>query len=261
MGQTPFYESDADVGNRLSLFYDESNRVPPHFHSSMELVFVCTGEYRVIIDGEEKLLHPGEIAVADGFDVHCYFRDVPAGVYVAVISAQLLNDFRRGRETTLEKFLPKCEGTREIFSYVKCACEGGVCRNELMAQGFVTYLLGLLTHFYSCTRKRGGESARGVRFLSYIDEHYAERLDLHTLAEVFGYTPPYFSTLFKQYTGMGLREYVNRVRIRKSLLLRDGKRTVSGIASLCGFDSLNTYYRALKRYGDERISEDLTQDS
>lgn len=248
MSFLPVYESLADKVRHIYLTYDENNRITPHFHNSMEIVFVNRGDFHVIISGEEKTLHEGEIAVSDSYDVHNYIQIGDAAVYIAVIAQQFLRDFREANDKTFERFLPACDGTKEIFEFVKSAYENGVQRNEMLSQGFVTYLIGLLTYYYPCTRARCDNHDRGVQILSYIDEHFTENLTLPSVAAHFGYTPNYFSSIFGKYTGMGFRNYVNMLRIYKSLSMNDGTRKISEIASLVGFDSMNSYYRALKKY-------------
>ena len=56
--------------------------------------------------------------------------------------------------------------------------------------------------------------------------------------------------MFNRVTGMHLKEYVNRLRIQLALprlALADRNETVLKIASDCGFNSLNTFYRTLRR--------------
>lgn len=245
----PVYEAEADKYNHIYIGYCEDNLTPPHFHNSMEIVFVCKGPFHVLISGESATLNSGEIAVSDSYDIHSYIENDNTAIYIVVISQQYLDDYHKLHNKTLPKFLPVSDGTKEIFEFIKCAYEGGVRRNKMLSQGCVTYLMGLLTQYYSCTRNRCLNSNIGVQILTYIDEHYAEDLNLKVLAEKFHYNESYFSTIFKKYTSMGLRDYINMLRISKARQLNDGTHKVLDIALRCGFDSLNTYYRALKKYG------------
>ena len=105
MSFLPVYESLADKVRHIYLTYDENNRITPHFHNSMEIVFVNRGDFHVIISGEEKTLHEGEIAVSDSYDVHNYIQIGDAAVYIAVIAQQFLRDFREANDKTFERFL------------------------------------------------------------------------------------------------------------------------------------------------------------
>ena len=48
---------------------------------------------------------------------------------------------------------------------------------------------------------------------------------------------------------MSLHDYINSVRISKSQTINNGALKITEVAAQCGFESLNTYYRALKKFG------------
>ena len=51
----------------------------------------------------------------------------------------------------------------------------------------------------------------------YIEEHYTEEITLNSLAEMYHYSPNYFSSIFKAYTGETLISFVNRLRMEKAV--------------------------------------------
>ncbi|MDE5896915.1 MAG: AraC family transcriptional regulator, partial [Clostridia bacterium] len=75
----------------------------------------------------------------------------------------------------------------------------------------------------------------------YIDEHYAESLTLAEAAGKFGYAPNYFSSLFKRYFRIGFAQYVNSVRVRKSIPLLKTQKA-SSVCYDCGFRSPQQYF-------------------
>ena len=52
------------------------------------------------------------------------------------------------------------------------------------------------------------------RLLTYVEEHYAEKLTLENLADFAQYNRTYVSTLFKQVVGVNFHEYLSRVRFQ-----------------------------------------------
>ena len=91
--------------------------------------------------------------------------------------------------------------------------------------------------------------------MRYVSENFKKPLSLEGLAREFGYTENYFSSLFNRYAGMNLREYLNRRRLSEVL----SRQKISPEIPLyrlvleAGFESQNTFYRALKRYGREKL--------
>ena len=81
----------------------------------------------------------------------------------------------------------------------------------------------------------------------YIDEAYDKPLTLSTLAARFGYSPNYFSWLFKQHFKTSFPQYLNRIRVRKSLPLLRTKK-VYAVCYECGFNSPQQYYLHFKKF-------------
>ncbi len=77
--------------------------------------------------------------------------------------------------------------------------------------------------------------------LSYIEEHYDEKLSLEDLADYTGYNRTYVSTLFKQMVGINFHEYLMRVRFQRALDdLTNTKMSLTDIALKNGFSDLKT---------------------
>jgi two-component system, response regulator YesN len=83
----------------------------------------------------------------------------------------------------------------------------------------------------------------------YLREHATDpQLGLHVLAEAFSLSPGYVSRFFKAHAGIGMAEYLERLRIeRASAMLTEGTQTVACIARGVGYTNPNTFYKAFKR--------------
>ena len=65
--------------------------------------------------------------------------------------------------------------------------------------------------------------------------------------EYFGFHKNYISAMIKEYTGMPLHRYLNRVRISHALdMLNDGDIPIGEIARLCGFCDIYYFSRYFK---------------
>jgi len=85
--------------------------------------------------------------------------------------------------------------------------------------------------------------------IQYIQNNFSDSsLSVEALAEVAGYTPNYFSKLFKEMTGINSGEYIRKIRIGKAkelLLNQDYK--VSEVAEICGYINSSHFYSAFKK--------------
>ena len=84
--------------------------------------------------------------------------------------------------------------------------------------------------------------------VSYIDNHYMERLQLNSMAKLAAMSPTYFSYMFKVLKGLTFVQYVNGLRIKRALdLLRLTDKSVYEIAFESGFNNISHFNRIFKR--------------
>ena len=83
----------------------------------------------------------------------------------------------------------------------------------------------------------------------YIEDHYMdENLGLTEVSAAFGITPSYATRVFKQYTGRGIYETIQHVRLAAAKSLMRTDKTMKEIARLVGYTSFLSMNRAFKKY-------------
>ncbi len=250
-----YYEQKADEKNYFALIkYEQENELnySAHFHDAIEMVFVLEGEASLCIDGDVVNLKKGDIGVASSYRVHYGKYAKGSRLFVLVMNsvfAQAFIDEHKG-------FFPaKLEYNSEAFDKI-CALfaineQLNVKSNANLTQGFCSMLLGVLLQYYKPTDAKNYSKGSFAKILNYIEQNYNAPLSLTSVAKEFGYAPNYFSSLFHSVTNKNFCEHINSVRYKKALLLlqKEGKlRTVESVAFECGFESMNTFYRAKKKF-------------
>lgn len=93
--------------------------------------------------------------------------------------------------------------------------------------------------------------------VSYIDTNYGNCcLSLTSVADQFGISEPYLSSIFKQTQGINFSTYVEVIRIDKAKdFLKTTALPVGDIAELVGYGSVNSFCRAFKRVTGLSASE------
>ena len=82
----------------------------------------------------------------------------------------------------------------------------------------------------------------------YIEENYAEKITLKSIAGLFYLNASYLSSLFKQKTGVNLNKYIETVRIERAKnLLTSLDATVIEIASMTGYADPNYFNKTFKK--------------
>ena len=85
------------------------------------------------------------------------------------------------------------------------------------------------------------------RAVSYIITNPSSDLSLKSISEKSGLSPAYFSTLFRQSTGITYKKYVTSIRIDYAKrLLEDGKMSVLEVGLECGFNTPSQFIRAFR---------------
>ena len=97
------------------------------------------------------------------------------------------------------------------------------------------------------TRNRQEERLKAV--LTYIQEHYSEKIFIRDLAEQININEQYFCRFFKKSIGSSPMAYVNDYRVKQSIrLLENTDRSVMDICLDCGFHNLGNYLREFRKY-------------
>jgi AraC-like DNA-binding protein len=83
----------------------------------------------------------------------------------------------------------------------------------------------------------------------YIWDNYTHKISLREIARVSGFSPPYFSSIFKEEMGENLSSYINRLRVEKAgRLLIETNLSLSEIAGSCGFEDLSWFSKSFKTF-------------
>lgn len=91
------------------------------------------------------------------------------------------------------------------------------------------------------------ENNKIKQIIDFIDKNYSSEISLKEVADIIGINPQYLSRFFKVQVGIGFLNYVNKVRVEKSLKqLTDGNESILEIAIDNGFNDNKNYTRAFK---------------
>ena len=119
--------------------------------------------------------------------------------------------------------------------------------NLLRQKLIVLYLLSYINEFADHSVSVAIPSYM-MQALSYIEEHYHEKLRAEDIAQKLHIGRTTLITNFKKYTGFTLNHYIVQCRLKKVvILLRQGK-TESEIAEQCGFGDISCLIRSFKKH-------------
>ena len=85
--------------------------------------------------------------------------------------------------------------------------------------------------------------------LRYINDHYAESINIANIAEALNYSTSYIRYIFSKKSTKTIGKYINSVRLNHAAnLLKFTERTITEIAFESGFHNSNYFSTAFKKY-------------
>ena len=84
--------------------------------------------------------------------------------------------------------------------------------------------------------------------ITYMRNHYSEKIYISDLADLANMNEQYYCRFFKKAIGKTPIEYLNELRIQRSMrLLKSSQKSVLEISLECGFNNLGNYMRTFKK--------------
>ena len=252
---------------------------PEHTHDYVEMVYMCAGETRHIVNGTELVLREGELLM---LGQHARQSIAPAGVGDVAVNFIVRPAFFSGtlpflgeEETPLRRFVVSCLTGENEAGYLLFHVS-----DILPIQNLIENLLYTLTE--QIPNRRGIlQSTMGLLFaqllnhtdalcfetqeqnallsvLRYIEEHYADG-SLTEIAAHLHYELPSLSRLIRRGTGKNYTELLQEKRLSQAAwLLRNTERKVDEISLSVGYENISYFHRLFaarfgqspKRYRD-----------
>lgn len=244
---------------------------PEHTHDYVEMVYMCRGETRHIVNGTEITLKQGELLM---LGQHARQEIQPAEENDIAVNFIVRPDFFQGilsflgnEETPLRRFILNClSGDTETgYLYFRVADVLPVqnlvenllwtmIRDHANRRGIYQMTLGLLMaellEHTDSLRFSSPEEETVLRTLRYIEEHYRDG-SLTELSRLIHYDFSALSRLIKKKTGKTYTDLLQEKRLSQAawFLTNTGKR-VDEIARLTGYENISYFYRLFaSRFG------------
>ncbi|WP_127018860.1 helix-turn-helix domain-containing protein [Flagellimonas beolgyonensis] len=109
--------------------------------------------------------------------------------------------------------------------------------------------------------KANKQQQRLQQVYSYIDEHYAQKIELEEVAQRVNLGKEAFCRYFKCNTGSTFTQFLNQYRITQAKRLLLAGRNITETCYECGFESLSYFNRTFKKISGENPSTYKTKQS
>ncbi len=235
-----------------------NSTVSEHIHPFHELYFLISGKVKYFIKDELFSANSGDIIMVKRNYIHT--TSYPDGspserILVSYNDAFLGEKYKALTELNAKRkhFVLSAARQREIEKIVRKLYLEYRNKEENyidMCKNLLGQLLILLNREDKpeTEKELSGTPLVIQNAAKYITANFGDNLTLDGLAERFAMSSSYFSKSFKQFTGLGVNEYITAVRIANAKkLLKATNLSVTEISLRCGFNDSNYFATVFKR--------------
>ena len=126
--------------------------------------------------------------------------------------------------------------------------------SAMRSDGTALLMLADLIRYFSVYSLPGTTTGTGQsndilrKIISYVNEHYTEKLSLEEVANQVGFSREYFCRFFKRHMGITFLRYLNEVRISHAgRILMNTDKSISEVMQESGFTNQTIFNRLFQR--------------
>ena len=184
------YEDFADESFYLFLKKQDFFLDVPHYHDSIEILYVLKGSTTVHINGTSHNLSEGEIFICNSQLVHFYENyENDKMAIIAVLSSKYLRTFREVyKHANFPSVLRDKQSNLEIFSILEKWYNLNR-RSVLIDCSYANLLLDKIVELYGVIppSEEDENNILAINFINYVNENYNKDITLESAAKYFGW--------------------------------------------------------------------------
>lgn len=244
---------------------------PSHHHSAAEVIICMQSNYIVIVNSVHYTLHPGDILIIPPHAIHKLICPTPGIRFVFLMNLDpytSFQDYKAMQPMFLNAQLISPETTRHYESLYNNFAK----MIEIYFKNDIFWETDVFALFFKnmsiCAKDYFGSQNASIppavqkehydkfsNLLIYINEHYADDLNLEDTAAIVGFSKFHFSRLFKQYTNTTFYDYLCKKRITRAQEMLAENFSITTIAYQTGFNTPSAFCRCFKKHTGYTPSE------
>ncbi len=270
-----YFNTDRNDGNTLPIHVDQATYehregtpvFSHHNHEVLEILGVLEGALSVTVGGETRVLHAGELAVVNPYEIHAGTPVSPQLTYLWVTaSLKKLLPYPNTRLTQAVTALLDGSGRFERFLSGETA---GVLLDSFVSLGLMLRdkspagecasaelafrCFSLLFEKYYVETGTSSAGRRDLEFLRsvsrYLSEHYARDISTQTVCQALYMEASPFCHKFRKHFGASFSNYLCQYRVLQAANRYAGSELpVTRIAREVGFTDYCYFSRSFKKY-------------
>ena len=243
----------------------------PHWHKEIELVYVRKGILEINITNQHLIAKEGDFIFCDSGEIHHSFSSEanntvdfilfdPDILKLSYVTSRFANPLVTRDVLRHYGIDQQC---RELFNTIIYELKHkGPYYQEIIKASLMKFWYILKRHLPRNTRNSFSNKHLHTlnefqQLLSYIEEHYQDKITLEEAARKTYFSPCHFSKTFNRLMGIPFVAYVNMVRTMRAIELLQRSSTIIEAAMNSGFNNIRTFNRVIKQFTGYTPSEFL----
>lgn len=231
----------------------------PHWHPELEFVYVFEGTLRVTMPEGTWDVGPGQFYFCNSGVIHSTAADNTAHYryVVLLLSKEEILRFHETSTFSIPDGVPR-EQLGERLQYLMYLEEHGgeqafhvdIEKNKAILD-IIQILISSCASPAAYEVEGAEKNAYARQVMEYVRQNFTQPLTLTDVAKEVGLSPQYLAKYFKKATGIGVMQYINRIRLdyANGELLNDNT-TIANIALENGFPNVKSYIKQCREtYG------------
>lgn len=246
-----------------------SQNFPFHLHQYYEVLLFASGNATYVIDGTEYTANPGDVFITKSNELHSIFftTDCIYERHFIQFDEDFINNFS---DTLLEKFetsasIHKIDSNNakkykidDFFNKINYYITNRPTEFEVMAQ---VYIIQMLVTICECLKsvhdKLQIPAKRIEKIKKYVNLNFTKNLSLDEIADNVFLNKYYMCHIFKEETGMTIKEYIELLRFTYAKKLHFEGKKITEISTLCGYSDYSLFYKNFTKFSDGKSPTDF----
>ena len=219
----------------------------PHPHDFFEIEYISSGTGNYNVDGVCHEARGGMLFLMTPISFHSVKTDA-LELYNVMFSEKLCDGQMLAELVLLGSLSVQIKAEDRGFFDALFSELAGAKGDEKYRSFILNSIIGKLRSYSSENKAEGPPIAKGM---FYLISNFRNNPTLAETAAYAGFSPTYFSSVFKRETGVSFKEYVDRLRFNYAKKLAETSDiSVMEIAAESGFDDYPNFIRRFKaRFG------------
>lgn len=251
--------------NPLHSIITKDDDVLPHYHLFYEIFYIMDGSIRHTVNGNERILYPGDIVFLNLKDLHCFYRTsdtfcrhrdiIIRTDFFESVCAFIGEDFKQAyMNNQLSKVLSlpfeQIKRYEEILSNIALSLD----TNSSFRQSNIRTLCVSLLNCLITEEVKNDFDYYPIWFRELLNRFHMNdylQAGLDQILEPFHFSRSYMCRAFQHYMGCTMTDYLNDIRLQQAAYrLQYTDDTILSICYAVGISSISYFNKIFKKkYG------------